>query len=178
MTTRYVALLRALNVGGHAVVTMADLRAQLEPLHLPELSTVGTSGNLVIASRHRSASTLARDLQAALAGPPAHFTGRVFVRTPDELARAARGNTLPKDDAHQCHLVFLSRAPAPARRAALLALADDDYRFAIRGAVLYFAYRRDVIGRRREFDFERLLGVEATARTWRVVDELLDRARS
>jgi uncharacterized protein (DUF1697 family) len=167
---RYVALLRALNVGGHAVMTMSALRARLAPLELAELATIGTSGNLVITSRHRTATALARDLAGALAP---RYTGRIFVRTPDELASAARGNPLAKDDEHVCHVVFLARAPAPDRRAALLALADDDYRFAIRGAVAYFGYPRAVAGKRRSIDLERVLGVEATARTWRVVDQLL-----
>src|SRR5258708_885272 len=130
----YIALLRALNVGGHAVVKMADLRAQLAQLQLPELATVGTSGNLVIASRHRTASALERDLAAALAEPPASFTGRVFVRTPDELARAARGgakranaklNAAGHDIIYQ-HLVRVEASAESNERAGILRdLADN-----------------------------------------------------
>jgi uncharacterized protein (DUF1697 family) len=193
-TYRYAALLRALNVGGHAVTTMADVRAQLEGNGLVELATVGASGNLVFAARSRDGAAIGKRIAAALAKPPVGYAGTVFVRGADELARAARGNPLPKDAAHHCHVVFLSAPPDAARRRALLALADDSYRFAfasqdmrlassaaegrrgqIDGAVLYFAYPRVLAGKRRAFDFERLLGVSATARTWRVVDELVAR---
>jgi len=55
-----------------------------------------------------------------------------------------------------------------------LALQGVDYRFHVHGKVLYYAYPRQYEGRRRTFDFERVLGVSGTSRNWKVVDKLVE----
>jgi uncharacterized protein (DUF1697 family) len=170
---RFVALLRALNVGGHAVVTMPDLRAALAPLELAELATVGASGNLVFGKAKASAATLSRAIEARLADSLG-VTTTAFVVGASELARVAAENPLAsRAKTHHVHVVVLSRAPDAARIAALDALAGDDYAFAVRGNVLYMAYARALAGKRRSIDVERVLGVTATARTIGVVDRLI-----
>jgi uncharacterized protein (DUF1697 family) len=53
---RYVALLRGINVGGHAVIKMADLSACIEELGYGEVRTYIASGNVLFrrpsAPRH------------------------------------------------------------------------------------------------------------------------------
>src|SRR5579863_9637427 len=48
--TRYVALLRGVNVGGKRSLPMADLRALAESLGLAEVATYIQSGNLLFSS--------------------------------------------------------------------------------------------------------------------------------
>lgn len=48
--TRYVALLRGINVGGKGIVKMADLRAALEKIGLLNVSTYIQSGNVLFDS--------------------------------------------------------------------------------------------------------------------------------
>jgi uncharacterized protein (DUF1697 family) len=172
---RYVALLRAVNVGG-SFVKMADLRARCEAAGLADVSTYIQSGNLLLSSAERDPARLARRIEAALE-PALRRPTTVFLRTRAQLAKAAAANPFePRrlEAEQRCHLMFLSRAPAPPRRAALLALAGEDYRFAVRGPVLYYAYSRAFDGRRRAIDFEKVLGVTGTARTWKVVDKLVE----
>jgi uncharacterized protein (DUF1697 family) len=99
------------------------------------------------------------------------------VLTPEQLKTAADNNPFHpqrQDGEQQCHLMFLSGEPDPAHRAALMALQGDDYRVAVRGKVLYYTYPRALAGSRRSVNFEKVLGVSGTARTWKVVDKLIE----
>jgi len=63
--TRYVALLRGINVGGKNIIGMKDLRAALEAHGLENVSTYIQSGN-VLFETDRPAKTLESEIEAAL----------------------------------------------------------------------------------------------------------------
>ena len=63
--TRYVALLRGINVGGKNVIGMKDLRGVLEAHGLDNVSTYIQSGN-VLFETDRPAKTLESEIEAAL----------------------------------------------------------------------------------------------------------------
>jgi uncharacterized protein (DUF1697 family) len=170
---RFVALLRAINVGGHGIVKMADLRAQFESLGLSDVATYIQSGNVVFTSKEANAKRIAERLEKKLGSSLG--CGRVFVLSPEELKKAVVNNPFDPErlDAEQrCQLMFLSGEPDSAHRKALMALQGEDYRFAIRGTVLYYAYPRTFEGRRRTINFEKILGVAGTSRSWTVVKKL------
>ncbi len=52
--TAYIALLRGINVGGHNVVKMQDLRYMLESLGVHQVKTYIQSGNIVFQSDEKS----------------------------------------------------------------------------------------------------------------------------
>jgi uncharacterized protein (DUF1697 family) len=177
---RWIALVRAINVGGQSLVAMAKLRALFESFGATDVSTYIQTGNVIFSSTERDGDRLGRRLEAHLAralprGPA------VVVLSPGELRRAAARNPFEpagRDRGWQCHLLFLSAAPDAPRRKALAALQRerDDYRFELRGRVLYWGYPKKLAGRRRSIDFERVLGVAGTSRNWKVVDALIERA--
>jgi uncharacterized protein (DUF1697 family) len=68
--TRYVVLLRGINVGGKNPVPMARLREVLGELGYEDVVTYIASGNVVLSSGH-TADRIKRDIEAAL---PKHFT--------------------------------------------------------------------------------------------------------
>ena len=63
--TRYLVLLRGINVGGKNKVPMAALRELLESHGHTKVSTYIASGNVILSS-DRSAATIKRELEAAL----------------------------------------------------------------------------------------------------------------
>ena len=63
---RYVALLRGINVGGNAMIRMADLRACAEELGLERVSTHIASGNLLFESSRRDTAALECELEHAI----------------------------------------------------------------------------------------------------------------
>ena len=63
--TRYLVLLRGINVGGRNKVPMAALRDLLESHGHTNVSTYIASGNVILSS-DRSAATIKRELEEAL----------------------------------------------------------------------------------------------------------------
>jgi uncharacterized protein (DUF1697 family) len=160
---RYVALLRAVNVGGKSVIKMADLRARVEALGYEDVSTYIQTGNVLLTA-HDPAGQVGDTLGS-------EFGTRVFVLTPAQLRKAAEGNPL-REKGWRSHLLFCDGRP---KLGALEEKGGDQYRFAAKGKVLYFAFPDALAGKRRSLDFERLAGVVGTGRSAKVVDELLER---
>ncbi len=176
---RYVALLRAVNVGGHAVLKMEQLKKHFESFGLKDVTTCIQSGNVLFTSRETGAGRLARGLEKKLRAALGYAVV-LFVLTPEQLRKAAAQNPFDPErlqDKQHCHLMFLSAKPQPSRRRALMALAGREYRFAVKGRVFYYAYDRAFEGRnRRAINFEKVLGLSGTARTWKVVARLVELA--
>jgi uncharacterized protein (DUF1697 family) len=173
---RYVALLRAINVGGHAVVSMAKLRQAFESFGATSVSTYIQSGNVLFDSRERNRERLTRHLEQHLSDVLGRPTSLILA-TGAELAEAAARNPFPearRDPQVRCHLLFLAATPDAARCRALMALKVEDARFAVQDRILYYSYRLTPAARRRTIPFERLLGVQGTARTFKVVDKLIE----
>ena len=63
--TRYLVLLRGINVGGKNKVPMAPLRALLEELGYANVATYIASGNVILSADH-SAAAIKRKIEAAL----------------------------------------------------------------------------------------------------------------
>jgi uncharacterized protein (DUF1697 family) len=172
----FVALIRAVNVGGNSLIKMQDLRERFESLGFNDVVTYIQSGNVVFSSTDADRNRMSRRIEAALSG----LTGRIakiFLLTAEDLKRAATGNPFEPerlDKEQRCQLMFLSAAPTAARRKALMGMKGEEYRFSFKGKVLYFAYSRRYDGIRRMIDFEKVLGVSGTARSWKVVDKLME----
>ncbi len=58
----WIALFRGLNVGGHNVLPMSQLRADMEAIGLKEVRTYIQSGNVVFASPSQRAALLANKI--------------------------------------------------------------------------------------------------------------------
>ena len=107
----YVALLRAVNVGGTGKLPMAELRQLCEASGFVEVRTYIASGNVVLQSE-RSAQQVKATLEAALAahaGKPV----AVLVRTAGEMAAIAKANPFPDAAPNRVVATFLD-APPPA----------------------------------------------------------------
>ena len=106
---RYVALLRAINVGGTGKLPMSDLRAICEEAGFAHVQTYIASGNVVFESEASAAkvkSTLEKRLQA-YAGKPMG----VVVRTAAEMAAVVKANPFPKAAPNRAVAIFLDQAP-------------------------------------------------------------------
>ncbi|KAA1014538.1 DUF1697 domain-containing protein [Paraburkholderia panacisoli] len=109
--TRYVAFLRAVNVGGTGKLPMSELRAMCESIGFANVRTYIASGNVVFESKLTEASVkarLARCLEI-YAGKPVG----VLVRTGAELAAVVDGNPFGAAASNRTVAIFLD-APPPA----------------------------------------------------------------
>lgn len=175
MTTTYVALLRAINVGGRNLVRMADLRACLGGLGFAEVQTLLQSGNVVFRGPPRSPAnletTLEREFERRL-----ELATDMFVRTAAEWRAHIRGNPFPaeaKVDPGHLLLLPLKRAPTAAQVAALRSSIRGRERVRAKGRSLYAVYPDGVGNSRLTIAIiERHLDTRTTGRNWNTVGKL------
>jgi uncharacterized protein (DUF1697 family) len=137
---RYIAFLRAINVGGH-VVRMADLRASFESLRLGSVETIIASGNVAFESARTDAAELEAMIEAHLEKTLGYAVA-TFVRTPAEVAAAAAVAFAAPDPGVKALSVGFVRSPLGADAASrVLALATDLDDFHVAGREVYWRCR-------------------------------------
>ena len=171
----WVALLRAVNLGGRNRVPMEELRRVVEAAGSTDVRTYIASGNVVF--RHESAdrSTLAQTLEARVE-TAFGVKSSVILRTGSELRNVASAEPFGAGTPPS-HVTFLAADPDPARLRRLeeLDVAPDQFR--VTGPDVFLHYPNGVQGSKLTNALvERVLGVAATNRTARTVARLAEMA--
>ena len=108
--TAFVALLRAVNVGGRKLL-MAELRDIGQALGLEQVGTFIASGNLLFVSDERE-DRLKERLEQALRRHMGAEVG-VMIRTAEEMRKVAAANPFDGEPGNRVAAIFLdSRPPA------------------------------------------------------------------
>jgi len=174
----FVALLRAVNVGGTGKLPMADLRALLKDLGYRNVETYIQSGNAVFDAGGKPAA-IARDLAKALekfAGAPVG----VIIRTHEELSQVIAGSPFVVEaaaDGARVHVAFLAGPALPTAKAALDAIVAKyptrRDRYHLVGDTLFFHFP-DGAGETKFSGkpLDRAIGVIGTGRNWNTVLKL------
>ena len=105
----YIALLRAVNVGGTGKLPMTELKAMCVAQGFAKVRTYIASGNVVF-STNRSAATVKAALEKRLrtyAGKPVG----VVLRTAQEMAAVLKSNPFPKSPPNWTVAIFLDDPP-------------------------------------------------------------------
>lgn len=140
---RYVAFLRAINVGGH-VVKMERLRELFESLGLRGVETFIASGNVIFETRATDAAALEARIERHLATSLGYEVA-TFLRTTEELAAVAAHVPFPEADpipeGRALWVGFLKSPPGAAPREALMAYRSDSDDFQIRQREFYWLRR-------------------------------------
>ena len=124
--TRYIALLRAVNVGGRKV-TMTKLKILASKLGYENVRTLIASGNLVFDANKTAPAKLEAALEAAIEKAFGLFSD-VFVRDGAEWAAILKANPFPKkakeDPAHLVCMALKNQPDAAALAAWLKAFRE------------------------------------------------------
>jgi uncharacterized protein (DUF1697 family) len=134
--TAFVALLRAVNVGGTGKLPMSDLKDICEALGFSNVRTYIASGNVVFESRKSEASIktgLEKRLEAYADKPVG-----VLVRTAAEMAQVAADNPFPKLAPNRTMAVFLDRAPPADALADVRGQKDEQIRMGRREIYIHY----------------------------------------
>ena len=107
--TSYIALLRAVNVGGTGKLPMAELKAMCETAGFAKVKTYIASGNVVFQSKQPEAKVKAL-LEAALAAYAGKPVG-VAIRTAAEMAAVLAANPFPHAAPNRTLAIFLDQKP-------------------------------------------------------------------
>ncbi len=170
---RYVALLRAINLGGKRVIKMAALRDMVVSAGATDVVTYIASGNVVFEHADRSTTALTTKLAHSLSNA-AGFDVTLTLRTARELAALTTANPFAGEPVERLQVLFLpSRVPASAL-AGIDAAAYAPERFVLTGRELYFCLPNGVA---RSVLMGKLASAKSlaggTMRNWRTVTALV-----
>lgn len=174
---RYIAFLRAVNVGGRTA-KMEDLRALFESLGLARVETFIASGNVIFESQSGNTKVLERKIEERLRESLGYEVA-TFIRSDSEVAEIARYKPFPNSKARSAkalNVAFLAEPlPAEARKA-LMRLRSDIDDFHAHGREVYWLCRK----KQSESKFsnavlEKTSNVQATLRGLATVQRLAAR---
>jgi uncharacterized protein (DUF1697 family) len=172
----YIALLRAINVGGNAIIPMADLKALCAKLGFKDARTLLQSGNLVLNAPRTTPAALAKKLEAAVLKRFGANT-RVIIRTPEELRQIVARNPYPtaaRDDPSHLLVTLLTDAPTPEAAKALAAWKHATEPHKVDGRELFTHYNSGVgTSKFAGPNIEKLLATTGTARNWNTINKLI-----
>jgi uncharacterized protein (DUF1697 family) len=168
--TGYVALLRAVNVGGTSKLPMVDLKCIAEEIGFESPRTYIASGNLVFASAKGEAAVrkLLMERLAAHMGK----TVLVMIRTAAEMAAIVRANPFNDAPGRRVLVTFLSEAPP--KDALGQARGLDGERLALGKREIYVDYCGTLLGRSK---LAIPAAAQGTARNMNTVAKLAELAR-
>jgi len=173
-TQRWIAFLRAINVGGHTV-KMEALRSLFAALGYANVETFIASGNVIFEAPGEPArleEQIERHLQQSLG-----YAVATFLRTPAELAAVAACRPFPQDDPEaegsSLNIAFLKAPPEESARQKLFGYRNPVDDFYLEQHELYWLRRRklgeSVISGAM---LEKALGMPATVRNVTTVRKL------
>jgi uncharacterized protein (DUF1697 family) len=134
--TRYVALLRAINVGGTGKLPMADLKTICVGAGFTDVQTYIASGNVVFASTLPPAK-----VKAALEARLKAYAGRpmgVVVRTASEMASVLKANPFSKLSPTFTVAIFLDGKPPADALDRAVGMADEKMRLGRREIFVHY----------------------------------------
>jgi uncharacterized protein (DUF1697 family) len=133
---RYVALIRAVNVGGAGNLRMAELRSMCADAGFDRVETYIASGNVVFASKAAPMRVKA-ELEARLLTHAGKPVGAV-VRTAAEMTAVLKANPFPKAEPKHTYVIFLDRPPPPDALDRAVGRRDEAMRLGVREIFVHY----------------------------------------
>jgi uncharacterized protein (DUF1697 family) len=143
--TSYVALLRGINVGGHVLVSMKDLKSCFERLGFQNVATYINSGNIVFRASSKSVSALAEHIESGIK-KYCRMDIRVVVKSKNDLARICKElpNDWVTDKAMRTDVMFLwNEVDTPDVISQIATNPEVDRLLHVKGAVIWNVDRKD-----------------------------------
>jgi len=134
--TTYVALLRAVNVGGTGKLPMSDLKRICVELRFQRVETYIASGNVVFDS-DRSAKQVHAQLAKGLRAYAGKEVG-VFLRTAAEMQAIVKKNPFPDQMPNLVYAFFLDDKPQAAALAEVRGRGAEQLRLGAREIYVYY----------------------------------------
>jgi uncharacterized protein (DUF1697 family) len=137
--TRFIAFLRAINVGGHTV-KMDHLRRLFESLGFSNVETFIASGNIVFETTSKNAQALEKKIEGTLREALGYEVA-TFLRTDVELAGIADYEPFPQSKlaaATAFNVIFLADPLDEKSKEKMMALRTDIDDFHIHGREVYW----------------------------------------
>ncbi len=172
---RYIAFLRAMNVGGR-VLKMEELKKIFVMPGFKNISTYIQSGNVIFDCAEEDTSLLAKKIEAKLF-KSLSYEVKVFIKTIPDIAGIVKKNPFkdhPED--MNLHVSFLSAKPDKEKVELILPLQNENEQFKVINTEIYLLVKKGGYGNSTFSNnfFEKKLKVQATTRNWATVNKMLE----
>lgn len=170
--TLYIALLRGINVGGHKVIKMAELKRVFESIGLKQVKTYIQSGNIVFESEE-DINFLKDRIQTEIKNE-FDFDVPVMLRTHDEFINIIK--QCPYEvhsllEGESVHVAFLANVLSEEESSQLLIFKSELEDCYIDEKVVYLFFKNSIRNSKLMNQFQKL-HTPATVRNWRTVNKL------
>ena len=169
---KYVAFLRAINVGGHAIIKMSDLKKMFESAGLENVQTYIQSGNVIFEAEEAGGRSLAERIERQLE-KAAEYKIELFVRTMQEVRSMVEKSPFKAKDGEMVYVTFLNTKPDKKSQQALLDNRSEADDFAFKAREVY-SLRRDLAKSVFSNNFlEKILKLPATTRNLTTIAKIV-----
>jgi uncharacterized protein (DUF1697 family) len=132
----YIALLRAVNVGGTGKLPMTELTAMCERIGCENVRTYIASGNVVFRSK-KTAAAVKKALEKELATYAGKAVG-VIIRSPEEMKQVLDDNPFPNAAKNHTVAIFLDSETAADMLTAIRGQDEEEVALGVRE--IYVSY--------------------------------------
>ncbi len=178
---KYLTLLRAVNVGGHNIIKMEELKNLFLSLGFKNVKTFIQSGNVIFETSEKNIKAVTKKIEAKL-NDLMKKDIKVFVRTISELQEIIEQNPFSKTSANdkiKTYVFFLYEEPKNKIKIPFYSPTKDAAVFKKTGLQLFILVKK-IPGKASSPNnfIEKALGVPATARNWNVICKIVEKSFS
>jgi len=173
---KYVAFLRGINVGGHRIIKMDELRKIFSSMGFDDVTTYIQSGNVLFKSNEKDKKKLTKKIEAYL-NKVLGYDVAVMLRTASALAKVINNNpfsTKQNDDKFNLYVTFLQAEPSSDVKSKINKLQTEIQDCRILTTEIYTSFERSKSKHPfSNIQIEKLFKLSATTRNWSVVNKIL-----
>ena len=172
---KYIAFLKAINVGGHTV-KMDHLKKLFEQMSFEKVETFIASGNVVFETKSKTVDSIKKKIEAELEKSFGYKVA-TFIRTTDELKNISEYKALNKSDLNNenntLYIGFLDSTPSKENQNKVNAMQDAANEFHFNNKELYWLCRKNfsdsgITGNK----LEKALGMSTTVRNLTTINKI------
>lgn len=183
--TVYIALLRGINVGGHNIIKMAELKQLFESMGLYEVKTYIQSGNVVFKSNEEEevlCNKIEHEINSVLG-----FSVTVMLRTSEELEQIITNLPFSEEEISKAamstevetlYVALLTKAPLQEKAELLEAYKGQEDKYEIIGREVFLLFNNKSIRNSKLPNNLNKLDVPNTVRNWKTINKLASMART
>lgn len=174
--SKFIALLRGINVSGQKKIKMSDLKTLFEKAGFQNVETYIQSGNVIFSAKEKSKSKLEAKISSAIKSKYG-FDVRIIVVTPDEIEYVIKNNPFikKKKETEKLYVTFLSEKPLTDNTDKLSSINYSPEEYIIDGTYIYL-FVPNGYGKAKLSNnlFENKLKVLGTTRNLKTIKALLE----
>jgi uncharacterized protein (DUF1697 family) len=174
---KYIAFLRAINVSGHNIIKMVDLKVAFEEIGYQNIKTYIQSGNVVFETQLLDSAQIRQAIEKKLIQ---NFGNEIvtIIRTTTEMDEIVQNHPFSAEilaSDKRIYVSFLADIPAQNLVDEVEKMSYESESFTLQGKNLYYWAEKGLKKELFSNNFiEKKLKVSATTRNWNTVNKMLE----